>query len=401
MIAMHHLPREAAPPVRVSLRAGTLALWVERAEAPLHNLCGFASRRSRKRGFVFVSKVLGKHYPVRPRAMETVHRRLAEKLRLVAGPAVVVGLAETATGLGQGVYDQLLRRTGRRDLLFLHTTRYRLRCPLALDFEESHSHATQHLLYEPADPDHAALFRAARALVLIDDEISTGRTLANLALAYRRLNPRVKELHLVSLTDWLDPDARAEVTRRAGIPTAFHSLLSGRFLFRADEQFDPGSIPDVVGRGDCKDEYLPRSSGRLGLCGRTAVDFGPVVARLNLAPGDRVLVLGTGEFAHPPFLLARWLEERGWEVAYQSTTRSPLLGDGDIGSTLEFLDNYADEIPNYLYNVAGRSYDRTLLCYESHPLPPAHQLPDLLNADSLFFTNTGPVLLGDRRGHDR
>src|SRR5262249_47508714 len=65
---------------RVSLRSGTLTLCVERAEMGLHELCGYASRRSRKRGFVFVSKVLGKHYPVRPRVMDEVYTRLASKL---------------------------------------------------------------------------------------------------------------------------------------------------------------------------------------------------------------------------------------------------------------------------------------------------------------------------------
>ena len=123
---------------------------------PLDELCGFARRRSRKRGFVFVSKVLGKHYPVRPKRMAEMHDRLAERLTDVPGPALVIALAETATGLGHGVYEAWLRRSGRDDVLFLHTTRYRLNRPLALTFDESHSHATEHLLYEPADPANAA-----------------------------------------------------------------------------------------------------------------------------------------------------------------------------------------------------------------------------------------------------
>jgi hypothetical protein len=381
----------------VPLQAGELSLWVERAELPLEELCGFASRRSRKRGFVFVSKVLGKHYPVRPRVMEEVHRRLAEKLSGVASPAVVVAMAETAVGLGQGVYEQLLGLTGRDELLFLHTTRYGLRRPLALTFEEDHSHATQHFLYEPADPQHLALFRAARALVLIDDEISTGRTLANLAAAYRALNSRLESVHLVSITDWLTPGGRREVTARAGVPVSFHSLLSGRFAFVPAENFDPGAIPNVDGNGDCKDERLATDLGRLGRVGPVALDFGPAVAALGLRPGQRLLVLGTGEFAHPPFLLAKWLDERGHDVHYQATTRSPLLVDVDLRSGLEFLDNYHDSIPNYLYNVAGRHYDHTLLCYETRPLPTDHHLPKLLGADCLFFAGDRQQVVSECR----
>src|SRR5262249_37990777 len=108
----------------VSLRCGTLHLEIERADMDLEELCGYASRRSRKRGFVFVSKVLGKHYPVRPRKMAEVHARLAERLDDLPGPVVVIALAETATGLGHGLYESWLRLNGRVDSLFLQTTRY-------------------------------------------------------------------------------------------------------------------------------------------------------------------------------------------------------------------------------------------------------------------------------------
>src|SRR5437588_12571629 len=86
-----------------ALRSGRLHLRVETADFALEELCGFASRRSRKRGFVFVSKVLGKHCPVRPRVMAETHQRLAAKIvaspngqdaPLLPGPGVLVALAE-------------------------------------------------------------------------------------------------------------------------------------------------------------------------------------------------------------------------------------------------------------------------------------------------------------------
>jgi hypothetical protein len=369
----------------IRLRAGTLRLAVERADWPLEELCGFASRRGRKRGFVFVSKVLGKHYPVRPRVMEEVHARLAAKLADVRGPAVVIALAETAIGLGQGVYEQLLARTGRDDLLFLHTTRYRLDRPPALRFEESHSHATEHLLYEPACPEAARVFREARTLVLIDDELSTGRTLANLAAAYRRVNPALRQVALVSITDWLGVAGWTRVARQVGVPTTFHSLLRGTFVFEPDPTFDPGPLPDVVGRGDAKDRWLGANFGRLGLRGRLELDWAAAAGRLPAAPAGRLLVLGTGEFVHAPFRLARHLEAAGHDVHFQSTTRSPLLTGEDLHSAIEDVDNYHDGIPNYLYNVADRSYDHVALCYETRPLPPAHRLPEVLGATALYF----------------
>jgi hypothetical protein len=319
--------------------------------------------------------------------MDSIHARLASKLHLLPGPAVLIALAETATGLGHGIYEHLLTRTGRRDLLFLHTTRYRLDRALALSFEESHSHATEHLLYEPSDPHHAGLFRTAQTVVLVDDEVSTGRTLANLTSTYCRLNPRLASVQVVSLTDWLSPERRGEFDNLVGVPVEFHSLLRGRFAFEEDARFDPGAIPNVSGRGDAKDAYLRGNFGRLGLCGPLTLDLDALASAAGVQPGERVLVLGTGEFSHAPFCLARFLQERGWDVLYQSTTRSPLLLDGDLSSVLEFIDNYFDEIPNYLYNVIDKNYDRVVIGYETQPLPETHRLAEKISAVKVVFAN--------------
>ena len=62
-----------------------------------------------------------------------------------------------------------------------------------------------------------------------------------------------------------------------------------------------------------------------------------------------------------------------------------LLPGDAVASVLEFADNYHDDIPNYLYNVADRQYDRVLIGYETRPLPAAHRLPETLKARVLFF----------------
>jgi hypothetical protein len=72
-------------------------------------------------------------------------------------------------------------------------------------------------------------------------------------------------------------------------------------------------------------------------------------------------------------------------VHYQSTTRSPILVGEDIHSALEFIDNYHDEMPNYVYNVADKKYDRILIGYETRPLPESHRLPQMLGAQQFFL----------------
>jgi hypothetical protein len=97
------------------------------------------------------------------------------------------------------------------------------------------------------------------------------------------------------------------------------------------------------------------------------------------------LVLGSGEFAYPPFLLASWLESHGMDVHFQTTTRSPILLGDDITSAISSTDNYREGIRNFVYNVIDRSYDRILLCYETPSLPSSHDLPRQLNATAVFF----------------
>ena len=245
------------------LRSGVLRVTTHAAELPLDELCGFGSRRSRRRGFVFVSKVLGKHWPVRPRVFQDCCDRLAARLTDLEGPAVLVAMAETATGLGHGIFESWLRRTGHDDLLFLHGTRYALAQPPALTFEESHSHATRHWLYAPTEPDDRRLFDTAHTLVIVDDEMSTGSTAANLAAAYRRHNPALRQVVFVCLTDWLTADSRAAVTSRVGVATRFVSLLRGTYLFEPDPAFDPGS-PPLVESNDCDKTFcLPANFGRV------------------------------------------------------------------------------------------------------------------------------------------
>ncbi|MCI0377936.1 MAG: phosphoribosyltransferase family protein [Gemmataceae bacterium] len=369
----------------IRLRAGTLELSVRHAKMPLDELCAFGSRRNRKRGFLVISKVLGKHIPVRPSLMQHTHVSLARDLVRAPGPVLVVALAETAVGLGQGVYEEILRQSGRSDLLFLHSTRYRLERPLALSFRESHSHATEHLLYLPTEPRAQHIFETARTLILVDDELTTGRTLEGLTVEYLRIYPRLHTVLFACLTNWLSGERRAEIVRRLGCGVEFHQLLEGSLEFIPDPAFDPGPAPDLTGRDDFKDAYLGVESGRLGLCGPRTPDFERLIREADLGGGERVLVLGTGEFAHPPYLFARRLEELGWDVHYQSTTRSPVLAGDGIASALEFIDNYHDEIANYVYNLVDKKYDRVLIGYETRPLPKSHRLPQMLGATALFF----------------
>ncbi|MFK4265548.1 phosphoribosyltransferase [Streptomyces milbemycinicus] len=172
----------------------------------LRELLGLALRRNPKRAHLLVSNVLGKHVPQRPRAVHGAGVRLGRRVRELLGDeaaarAVVLGYAETATGLGHSVADGLGLAP------YLHSTRRPVAgvAPVG-GFEEEHSHATSHLLL-PEDP---ALLATDGPLVLVDDEFSTGRTVLNTIAALHRRFPRERYV-VVALVDMRSPKDRAHL----------------------------------------------------------------------------------------------------------------------------------------------------------------------------------------------
>ncbi|GGR30249.1 phosphoribosyltransferase [Streptomyces aurantiogriseus] len=165
----------------------------------LRDLLGLALRRNPKRAHLLVSHVLGKHVPQSPSVVYgygfALGRRVRELLGEEAERAVVLGYAETATGLGHSVAD------GVGSAPYLHSTRRPVTgVAPAGGFEESHSHATSHLLL-PEDP---ALLVGDGPLVLVDDEFSTGNTVLNTIRDLHDRYPRRRYV-VVALVDMRSP----------------------------------------------------------------------------------------------------------------------------------------------------------------------------------------------------
>lgn len=371
----------------IALPTGELSIAVHRSDFALSELCGFAARRNPKRGFLFVSKVLGKHIPVKPSLMREVHSRLAAKIPAdLPGPVVLIGMAETAICLGHGVYDEYIRQTGRTDVVFIHSTRYRLDKPVALEFLEEHSHAADHIMYLPEDAYQRSLFENARSLVLVDDEASTGKTFVNLANAFKQRIPGLKTVVTAVITDWRGPTRTQETLSAMPVPSSTIAILEGEYQFTPAPNLVLVNMPKVTGDDSTKDELLGRNHGRLGLMGAYELDadvVSGVLRRLRETGDGDVLVLGTGEFAYPPFLLAEKLEAAGVDVRFQTTTRSPIMVGNAIGSVVDHTDNYADGIPNFIYNVEPGQYSRVLIVHETpgHTLDP--KLVEALQAELL------------------
>nr|WP_241844779.1 phosphoribosyltransferase domain-containing protein [Streptomyces silvensis] len=392
-------------------------------------MLGLALRRNPKRAHLLVSNVLGKHVPQHPSVIWRSGYDLGARVRALLGErdaarAVVLGYAETATGLGHSVADGLALAP------YLHSTRRPVDgVERAGGFEESHSHATSHLLL-PEDP---RLLAGDGALVLVDDEFSTGNTVLNTIRALHARFPRRRYV-IVALVDMRTPGDRDRLdafARELGARVDLVALASGTVRLPDDvlekgqalvaeheaaaaaapgapvpaprgerapvTRVDlgwPAGVPDG-GRHGFTPAHRQRLDAALpGMAERVAA---------ALPPGARrVLVLGFEELMYAPLALGTALEERlggtDTDVRYSTTTRSPVLAVDDPGYAIRTRlvfpahDDPADGPgPRFAYNVAGGGFDAVVAVVDSTADTPALHAPDGLAAQ--LAAHTGHVLL--------
>ncbi|MER7173695.1 phosphoribosyltransferase [Streptomyces mesophilus] len=401
-------------------------------DTQLNDMLGLALRRNPKRAHLLVSQVLGKHVPQSPRVVWRSGYELGLRVKELLGEqdaarAVVLGYAETATGLGHSVADGLALAP------YLHSTRRPVATvATAGGFEESHSHATSHLLL-PEDP---SLLAGDGPLVLVDDEFSTGNTVLNTIRALHERYPRERYV-IVALVDMRSAEDRgrlAEFATEIGarvdlVATASGTvrlpegvLEKGQALVAEHEQ---AAWRPEAGDGPVADRlFVPRQERRQSV---RRVELGwpdgvPDGGRHGFLPGHRaeldaalpamagriaaelgaarrVLVLGFEELMYAPLALGVALEEQtDAEVRFSTTTRSPVLAVDDPGyairSRLTFPahDAPADGPgPRFAYNVAGGGFDAVVAVVDSKADTPELHAPDGLLAQ--LGLHTEQVLL--------
>ncbi|MFI2349673.1 phosphoribosyltransferase [Streptomyces sp. NPDC019443] len=395
----------------------------------LSGLLGLALRRNPKRAHLLVSNVLGKHVPQSPAVVYGAGYGLGERVRELLGPeaasrAVVLGYAETATGLGHSVADGLGLAP------YLHSTRRPVEgVERAGGFEESHSHATSHLLL-PEDP---RLLAGDGPLVLVDDEFSTGNTVLNTIRDLHERYPRDRYV-IVALVDMRSDDDRDRLSvlaRELGARVDLVALASGTLrlpegvlekgqaLVAEHEAVGGAAGPPPGAAGQAAAQATPRRAervelgwprgvpdgGRHGFTPRHREQLEPALpgmaARIADALGDaatsrsrRVLVLGFEELMYAPLRLGTALEQViDADVRYSTTTRSPVLAVDDPGyairSRLVFPahDNPADGPgERYAYNVAGAGFDAVVAVVDSAADTPQLHAPDGLLAQLAAHT---------------
>lgn len=376
-------------------------------------LLGLALRRNPKRAHLLVSHVLGKHVPQSPRVIRAHGLALGERVRALLGPeadrATVLGYAETATGLGHCVAD------GLGNAPYLHSTRRPVPgVPRAAGFEESHSHATTHLLLPE---DAALLFGSHRGepdigagdgvatdgseatgpgpLVLVDDEFSTGTTVLNTIRALHALRPRAHYV-IVALTDMRAPEDRARLdafSRETGARIDLVAAVTGNV------RLPPGVLQ--AGRALVL-EYEARSTAEAAAAGRGTTGSGMAEGRV---PAARTAGLREAKHEDGPRTDTDRPHEGGaLRIALDWPRGLPDGGrHGFTSAHRDRLEKILPRLAQQLAEAVGNARRVLVLGTEElmyAPLRLASALEDRTEAEVRFSTTTrSPVLAVDDPGY--
>lgn len=338
----------------IELPTGKLELVTD-GNVDLDAYCGFAARANPKRGFLIVSKVLGRHLPASPTEMRGTMDAIAKKVPGdLIGPAVFLGMAETATALGQGVFAAYQKANPLKDVIYLQSSRQIIEgAELISCFEEGHSHATTHLI-QVGDRAMQDIVRAAPTLVIVDDECSTGRTYVAVAKAMLEAMPNLECVVTCCITDWSGGHYIDDMPRQT-LPV---SLISGSMTWTAGEA--PASV--VLTSGSNVAGRAPKN----GMKSRSGLTEPEQATRpeIEVKFSERILILGEGEHSYEALLVAEEVERKGGVAAVQCITRSPALLGWAMETKSCFSDSYGSGAPCFLYNVLKHQPDRIVIVAE-------------------------------------
>jgi len=418
-------------------------------DLPIEELFTMAARINKKRSFLFVSKVLGKHLPIDPnKGLLTAALIGVRYLEMVKGMKclvteslldsfrkdesfrclpfipdyihpVVIGFAETATALGHAFFDCF------HSAEYFHTTREELfQVQPEITFEEEHSHATSHRCYIPLD-----MIQNEREIILVDDELTSGKTALNIIQSIHSKFPR-HVYTIVSILDWrseADLKRFQQLEQQLGIKINVVSLLSGTVKVNQIREIEEHST--IAARNECvaafvewidlspifspitafiannpinKSAYI-KETGRFGLnsrennCLHQKVSAAAEILNKKRT-GKRTLCLGTGEFMYLPMKLA---SEMGSDVYYQSTTRSPIYVENKIGYGARYGTSFPNpedlSITHFVYNIPSGFYDEIFIFME-RKVDSENLQPLLIELEKLQIKMVRLVFFSEYRG---
>ena len=321
------------------------------------------------RPYLYVNPKQGKHIPTDPQETLAMCAALANKVNETYpnDALYVIGFAETATGIASGI-SRFLKNV----VFYQNTTREYKEGEKYLYFTESHSHAQDQMLRSAGIEDYVC---EIDRILLIDDEVTTGRTICKLIDAIKN-NYQVENVKysIVSVLNSMTPDRIAEL-EKADIDCIYLTSIPYEYgkediiripvdnsLHHVTESNMPLNLKEICFECDSN----PRGIVSFSEYQMDNMKFAElVINRFKGKHYNRMLVLGTEEFMYPTICVGEALELSGIadQVRIHSTTRSPIVAYDSVNYPLkqryQLRSFYDVERTTYLYNL--EAYDGVLI----------------------------------------
>lgn len=323
---------------------------------------------NKKRNYVVVNPLQGKHVPVKPSMALTMFQSLGRLVDAEYGNErlLLIGFAETATAIGAGTAVC----TGG---CYMQTTREQIPDVSYLYFSESHSHAMEQKLVKE---DIEAVIDQVDRIVFIEDEVTTGNTILNIIRLIDGQYPGKVKFSAASILNGMDEESK-KVYEAYGINT--HCLVkTGHHKYEA-----------IAERSEDNGAYYAEDSGACGGPYQELVYMGYPDARrvvraedyqkaceslwlrirtdIDFTKAHRILVLGTEEFMYPGLFAAYKLEESGKQVLFHATTRSPIVVSSEetypLHARYQLSSVYDKDRTTFVYDLD--QYDLVLIITDS------------------------------------
>lgn len=326
---------------------------------------------NKKRSYLVINRLQGKHIPVKPDQALAMFRALADRVQgQCAGErTLVIGFAETATAIGAAVAAEL-------GAYYIQTTRETVAGAEYVCFSEVHSHAVQQRLVKE---DLDRIMPEIDDVIFAEDEVTTGNTILNLVNVLEKEYPKQAVYAVASILNGMDGQAlELYESRNIGIA----------YLVKTEQKDYPQAVLKYSRKG------IYRNMGSEGMAANkpdlpakditikeVTVNGWMDARRLTAAHAyekacknlwkeidrclhgeltGRVLVLGTEEFMYPALVTADRIARNGAEAWFYATTRSPI----EVYEEEQYPLHVRYEMPS-LYDKNRRTFVYDLGAYDT------------------------------------
>ena len=317
---------------------------------------------NKKRNYLVVNQLQGKHIPVKPSKAFGMFKALAELLKADYSEEklLLIGFAETATAIGAAVAEEL-------KTLYMQTTREVVEDVDYLYFSEEHSHATEQKLVKN---DIDTICNSIDRIVFIEDEVTTGKTILNIIKILEKQYPQIKKYAVASLLNGMNEESLQKYNEK-NIDLYYLVKTNHDMYAEIADKFkvDGKYISSYETMSDIKKDILYfhvhsyLNARRLVHMDKyiesVSVLWEEINKKINFVQYNSVLILGTEEFMFPPLFIAKKVEELGLEVRCHSTTRSPIAvsneDDYPLHTRYQLKSLYDSDRTTYIYDI--NTYD--------------------------------------------